>query len=64
MQDAIAIAISLAAAAWLARTLWRQMASPSCGKASLSSGTDGFVPIADVTMNIKKPGRSAERPGS
>jgi len=64
MQDAIAIAVAVAAAAWLARSLWRQLAAPSCGKAAPPAGADGFVPIADLTLRQTKPGRSEERPGS
>jgi hypothetical protein len=55
MQDAIAIAISIAAGLWLVRTLWRQVATPSCGKADAPPGTDGFVPLDDLTR--KKSGR-------
>ena len=56
MQDAIAIAISVAAGLWLVRTLWRQIAAPSCGKADTPPGTDGFVPLDDLTR-AKKSGR-------
>ena len=45
MQDAIAIAVAVAAGLWLVRTLWRQLAAPSCGKADAPPGTDGFVPL-------------------
>ncbi len=55
MQDAIAIAISIAAGLWLVRTLWRQMAAPSCGKTDTPPGTDGFVPLDDLAR--KKSGR-------
>ena len=53
MQDAIAIAISVAAGLWLVRTLWRQIATPSCGKADSPPGTDGFVPLDDLTRTNK-----------
>ena len=43
MQDAIAIAIAVAAGLWLVRTLWRQMVAPSCGKVANPTGADGFV---------------------
>jgi hypothetical protein len=56
MQDAIAIAIAIAAGLWLVRTLWRQVAAPSCGKADTPSGSDGFVPLDDLTR-AKKSGR-------
>jgi hypothetical protein len=49
MQDFVAIAISIAAGLWLVRALWRQTAAPSCGKADTPSGTDGFVPLDDLT---------------
>lgn len=64
MQDAIAITIAVAAGLWLARTLWGQMQSPSCGMTDLPAGSDGFVPLGDLTTSTKKPGRSEERPGS
>jgi hypothetical protein len=64
MQDTIAIAIAIAAGLWLVRTLWRQMVSPSCGKVANPTGADGFVSLGDLAATTKKPGRSAERPGS
>jgi hypothetical protein len=46
MQDAIAIAVSLAAAFWLVRTLTRQFFAPPCrGPADTPAGSDGFVPL-------------------
>ena len=56
MQDVIAIAVAVAAGLWLVRTLWRQLAAPSCGKADAPSGSDGFVPLDDLTR-AKKSGR-------
>lgn len=56
MQDALAIAIAVAAGVWLVRTLWRQVAAPSCGKADAPPGSDGFVPLDDLTR-AKKSGR-------
>ena len=64
MQDAVAIAVAVAAGVWLVRTLWRQLFAPSCGMAANPAGADGFVPLGDLTATTKKPGRSAERPGS
>lgn len=64
MQDAVAIAVAVAAGVWLVRTLWRQIAAPSCGKAANPGGGDGFVSLGDLAGSAKKPGRSAERPGS
>jgi len=55
MQDAIAIAIAIAAALWLARSLWRQVAAPSCAKCDAPGGADGFVPLDDLAR--KKSGR-------
>ena len=49
MQDAIAIAIAIAAGLWLVRTLWRQMARPSCGNPDAPRGSDGFVPLDHLT---------------
>ncbi len=56
MQDVLAIAVAVAAAAWLVRTLWRQVAAPSCGKADVPPGADGFVPLDDLA-SAKKSGR-------
>ena len=61
MQDAIAIAIAVAAALWLARSLWRQLAAPCCGKADASRSTDGFVPLDDLTRSRKRGGESRSR---
>ena len=64
MQDAVAIAVAIAAGIWLARTLLRQLFAPSCGKVANPAGADGIVPLGDLTATTKKPGRSVERPGS
>ena len=56
MQDAIAIAISVAAGFWLVRTLWLQLSAPSCGKTDVRPGGDGFVPL-DALTEGKKTGR-------
>ena len=56
MQDAIAIAVAVAAGAWLARTFWRQLVAPSCGKADVPAGADGFVPLDDLAR-AKQSGR-------
>ncbi|MCE9631935.1 MAG: hypothetical protein K8S94_14630 [Planctomycetia bacterium] len=61
MQDAVAIAVAIAACVWLARTLWRQLLAPGCGKPANPAGADGFIPLDRLTK--QKPGRSAERPG-
>ncbi|MEI6239496.1 MAG: hypothetical protein WCR51_03835 [Planctomycetia bacterium] len=57
MQDAIAIAISIAAGLWLVRTIWRQIATPSCGKADTPADSDGFVPLETLAKPAKKSGR-------
>jgi hypothetical protein len=56
MQDLIAIAVAVAAGLWLVRTLWRQLAARSCGKADAPAGADGFVPLDDL-RSTKKSGR-------
>ena len=53
MQDLIAIAVAVAAGLWLVHTLWRQMVRPSCGKADTPPGTDGFVPLDQLTGKNK-----------
>ena len=45
MQDLVAIAVAVAAGAWIVRTLWRQLAAPACGQRSVPPGADGFVPL-------------------
>ncbi len=55
MQDLIAIAVAVAAGMWLVRTLWRQLVRPSCGKAETPPGTDGFVPLDDLTRTPPQP---------
>ncbi|MBU6309256.1 MAG: hypothetical protein KJS77_05880 [Planctomycetes bacterium] len=64
MQDAVAIAVAVAAGFWLVRTLWRQMLAPSCAKAANPAGADGFISLGDLSASAKKPGRPEEHPGS
>lgn len=46
MQDLIAIAVSLLAAGWLARSLWKRFFAPPCRPPSGGPpGSDGFIPI-------------------
>ncbi|RLS28559.1 MAG: hypothetical protein DWH79_13275 [Planctomycetota bacterium] len=49
LQNAVAIAISLAAAAWLCRTIRGRIASPGCGPPMGPAGADGFVPLEAIT---------------
>ena len=58
MQDLIAIAVAVAAGLWLVRTLWRQLARPSCGQADTPPGTDGFVPLDELAT---RPDRRTDR---
>ena len=62
MQDIVAIAIAIAAGLWLARTLSRQLAAPSCGKAETPPGTDGFVPLDALSRPGNDSGRPEGRP--
>ena len=65
MQDAIAIAVALAAAAWLGWSFWARCRTPSCGPPTdTPGGSDGFVPLEALGTKQKKPGRPSERPGS
>ena len=46
LQDVVAIGAGIVAAAWLARTLFRRLAAPSCGPPpGVPAGHDGFVPL-------------------
>ena len=46
MQDLIAIGVTLAAAAWLARSLWKRFFAPPCQPPHGGPpGSDGFVPL-------------------
>jgi hypothetical protein len=58
VQDVIAIAVSVAAGLWLVRTLWRQMSAPSCGTTQAPSGSDGFVPLGDLTRSARRADRA------
>jgi len=45
-QDIAAIALAVAAAAWLARRVTKRLAAPPCGAVrDLPAGADGFVPL-------------------
>ena len=45
MQDALAIAIAVAAACWLAWALGRRLFAPPCRPPDAPPGSDGFVPL-------------------
>jgi hypothetical protein len=54
MQDLIAIAVAVAAGLWLVRSLWRQLRRPTCGPPPAGPpGTDGFVPLDDLSGPAK-----------
>jgi hypothetical protein len=63
VQDLVAIAVAVAAAAWLARSLAKRFWAPPCRPPATPGGGDGFVPLGDLAASTKKPGRSCERPG-
>ena len=49
LEDAIAIALALAAAVWLVRGWWRGAVTPSCApRGDLPAGADGFVPSEGI----------------
>ncbi|MBM4058068.1 MAG: hypothetical protein FJ275_07530 [Planctomycetes bacterium] len=54
VQDLLAIAVAVAAGAWLARSLWRRLRTPNCGPADVPPGSDGFVPLEAVGRPRKK----------
>ena len=46
IQDLIAIAVTLVAAVWLARSLWHRFFAPPCRPPNAGpAGSDGFVPV-------------------
>lgn len=62
MQDAIAIAITVVAAACLARSLMKRLVAPPCQPpAAGPPGTDGFIPLDSLT-HPKQAGRPEGRP--
>lgn len=63
MQDVIAIAVSLAAAVWLARSLWRRFFAAPCQPPSAGpAGSDGFIPIETLTPPRRRPSASPSPP--
>jgi len=57
MQDLVAIVVSLAAAAWLARSLAKRFFAPPCRPPDVPGGGDGFVPLDSLTKGLIKPKR-------
>ena len=56
MQDALAIAIAIAAACWLAWALGRRLFAPPCRPPDAPPGSDGFVPLdtlGDSAMKMR-----------
>jgi hypothetical protein len=49
MQDLIAIAVSVAATLWLARSLMKRLFAPPCQPPSVPGGGDGFVSLESLT---------------
>ena len=63
MQDALAIAIAVLAAGWLAWSLGRRLLAPACRLPDAPGGSDGFVPLDTLGDSAKKrSGRPAGRP--
>ncbi|NDC63666.1 MAG: hypothetical protein EBZ59_06705 [Planctomycetia bacterium] len=63
MQDAIAIAVAVAAAAWLARSLVARLRAPACGPPTPGpAGSDGFVPLETLAGPASQAG--VRRPGA
>jgi hypothetical protein len=63
MQDRLAIAIAVATGAWLAWSLTRRLFAPPCRPPDAPPGSDGFVPLDELTARpAKKSGRPEGRP--
>ena len=54
MQDALAIAIAIAAGCWLAWSLARRLVAPPCRPPDAPPGSDGFVPLDALGATAKK----------
>lgn len=62
MQDLIAIGVTLVAAAWLARSLWKRFfAAPCQPPHGGPPGSDGFVPLDQLKEG--RASHAATRPG-
>lgn len=62
IQDALAVLIAVAAAAWLTWTFTSRLKNPSCGPRDVPDGADGFVSLSDLTTGAKKSGRPEGHP--
>jgi len=64
VQDLIAVTVAVLTGGWLAWSLVRRLARPSCGPpAATPPGSDGFVPLDSLaSQRPKKSGRPAGRP--
>lgn len=61
LDDAIAIGLALAAAAWLVRRSVARRAAPCCDRGGdLPAGADGFVPLGRIAPPL--PGRGTSDP--
>jgi hypothetical protein len=59
LQDGIVIAVAVAAAVWMVRSLVGRLLSPSCAPPpGIPPGQDGFVPLEGIAP---PPGRRSER---
>lgn len=57
LEDVIAIALAVAAAAWLVRGWWRGAMQPPCApRGDLPAGADGFV-ASDALAPLPPPSR-------
>lgn len=61
IQDVVAVAVAVAAAAWLARGFFTRLGRPGCGtdRRPQADGPDGFVPID--RLRTPKKGRETPR---
>jgi hypothetical protein len=55
MQDSIAIAVAIAAAIWLTRSLAKRFFAPPCQPPDAPGGGDGFVPLESLTRTAPRP---------
>jgi len=63
VQDALAIAVAVVVACWLAWSLARRLFAPPCRPPDTPAGSDGFVPLDALSRPLqKKSGRPKGRP--